>query len=314
MHRSLILLIPSLIAMAGVLACEPRPPLLEDCTIVGTPGDDVLLGTDRDDVICGLGGLDRITAYGGNDTISGGPGRDHINPGIGDDLIFGEGDNDNVSDVDFGQPGWPHRPADKAGNDTAYLGDGNDGAEMGSGNDRVHGGAGADVIRGEDGNDQLYQGVSSSDTLIGGDGHDYLVGDAGWVWMSGGPGDDVMASLSPFGQANVSGGLGNDLAMLIDGSIDSFTAQEDPTMPWPSVGIPCQLATGEHNIQVTCEFLGDIEIGVDPNDGVVTYSQGPVAIAAVLQDLPGSGRVTTDLCICDQAVPGFPNLHGDVLL
>src|SRR5690349_1589483 len=45
------------------------------CTIVGTPGDDVLRGTSGNDVICGFGGNDRIYGGGGNDVIVGGDGN-----------------------------------------------------------------------------------------------------------------------------------------------------------------------------------------------------------------------------------------------
>src|SRR5947208_2059678 len=44
------------------------------CTIVGTPGDDILQGTPGNDVICGLGGNDSIAGYGGADVLKGGPG------------------------------------------------------------------------------------------------------------------------------------------------------------------------------------------------------------------------------------------------
>ena len=39
------------------------------CTIVGTPGNDVLTGTSHNDVICGLGGNDTINGLGGNDVL-----------------------------------------------------------------------------------------------------------------------------------------------------------------------------------------------------------------------------------------------------
>ena len=47
---------------------EGEPPAT--CTIVGTPGDDLLRGTPYADVICGLGGHDRISAAGGDDLIA----------------------------------------------------------------------------------------------------------------------------------------------------------------------------------------------------------------------------------------------------
>lgn len=48
------------------------------CTIVGTPGNDVLVGTPAQDVICGLAGNDTITGGAGDDVLDGGPGRDTV--------------------------------------------------------------------------------------------------------------------------------------------------------------------------------------------------------------------------------------------
>lgn len=43
------------------------------CTIVGTPGDDVLVGTRSRDVICGGGGNDVIRGKGGHDVLKEAP-------------------------------------------------------------------------------------------------------------------------------------------------------------------------------------------------------------------------------------------------
>lgn len=59
------------------------------CTIVGTPGDDVIDGTPGDDVICGLGGNDVIRGLEGNDVIDGGSGNDLLIGGPGNDRIYG---------------------------------------------------------------------------------------------------------------------------------------------------------------------------------------------------------------------------------
>ena len=48
------------------------------CTIVGTPGDDVLYGTNGADHICGLGGNDRIYGKAGDDVLDGGTGKDTL--------------------------------------------------------------------------------------------------------------------------------------------------------------------------------------------------------------------------------------------
>ncbi len=76
----------------------PTPdPVPEDCTIVGTEGDDVLIGTSQADVICGLGGNDTIKGKAGNDTILGGKGDDTLYGGKGKDTIYGGEGRDSIS-------------------------------------------------------------------------------------------------------------------------------------------------------------------------------------------------------------------------
>jgi len=67
------------------------------CTIVGTPGRDILTGTAGRDVICGRGGDDVLRGLGGddllrggagNDRLVGGDGNDHLQGGSGDDLLI----------------------------------------------------------------------------------------------------------------------------------------------------------------------------------------------------------------------------------
>jgi RTX calcium-binding nonapeptide repeat (4 copies) len=89
------------------------------CTIVGTPGPNLLFGTPKRDVICGLGGADVLDGNGGNDVLKGGPGRDLLNGGDGNDILFGGLGNDKLQgdhgrDAIFGG----------AGNDTFFAWDG----------------------------------------------------------------------------------------------------------------------------------------------------------------------------------------------
>ncbi len=69
---------------------------LENCTILGTKGNDHLVGTPGDDFICGLAGDDMIDGMSGDDIILGGTGNDMIFGGDGDDRILGEIGNDRI--------------------------------------------------------------------------------------------------------------------------------------------------------------------------------------------------------------------------
>jgi len=104
-----------------------------ECTITGTPDDDVIRGTDGNDVICGLGGDDTIYAGDGDDTVKGGAGNDTIYGGDGDDTLGG--------------------------------GSGDDRVDGGSGDDAAHGATGDDILVGGDGND-LTDGGSGEDVLL----------------------------------------------------------------------------------------------------------------------------------------------------
>jgi len=59
------------------------------CTVVGTPGDDVLRGTPGRDVVCGLGGDDDLRGRAEDDRLIGGPGDDRLVGGAGDDVLKG---------------------------------------------------------------------------------------------------------------------------------------------------------------------------------------------------------------------------------
>ncbi|WP_460709872.1 Ig-like domain-containing protein [Nocardioides dilutus] len=132
------------------------------CTIVGTPGDDVLIGTDRRDVICGLGGDDKILGRGGDDLLRGGGGSDVVRGGRGDDRVAGGRGDDRV----FGQ-----------GGDDVVRGDsGDDKVVGGPGNDRMGGFRGADELIGTD-------GPSTIDTMNCGPGPDVAEADPDDVVM-----------------------------------------------------------------------------------------------------------------------------------
>lgn len=66
------------------------------CTIMGTPGRDVLRGTAGRDVICGLGGNDTIRGLGGNDVLLGAAGNDRLIGGGGRDRLAGGAGSDSL--------------------------------------------------------------------------------------------------------------------------------------------------------------------------------------------------------------------------
>ena len=91
--------------------------VLRSCTIVGTPGPDVLQGGPGDDVICGLDGPDRIGGGPGNDVLIGGAGDDVISGGPGADRLDGGAGDDTLRARD----GAPDRVVGGAGRDRARV-------------------------------------------------------------------------------------------------------------------------------------------------------------------------------------------------
>jgi Ca2+-binding RTX toxin-like protein len=117
----------SLFLVRGAHATPPAGA----CTIVGTPGPDLLFGTPGHDVICGLGGNDVLDGNSGNDVLKGGAGADLLNGGDGNDVLFGGAGNDKLQG-DHGRD----RLYGGLGNDTFFVWDGFA--------DTVDGGLGAD--------------------------------------------------------------------------------------------------------------------------------------------------------------------------
>jgi Ca2+-binding RTX toxin-like protein len=72
---------------------QPRP---NGCTVVGTPGDDVLVGTAGRDVMCGLGGDDVLRGLAGRDVLRGGGGDDLLVGGAGRDVLRGGAGSDEL--------------------------------------------------------------------------------------------------------------------------------------------------------------------------------------------------------------------------
>lgn len=213
------------------------------CTIIGTPGDDVLIGTDGPDVICGRGGRDSVRGGPGDDVIDlvgsdglayGGPGDDRMYGGVrviklyggdGDDALLGKGararlDGEAGADV-IRQYAATGLASGGPGDDTLYAAPGGSALYGDTGSDRLVGSTGPDdldagpyqdpdgddLVLGGGGNDRLW-GRAGDDTLDGGPGDDRLMGDVGTDRILGGPGDDLI--LGGYGADRLSGGTGVD--------------------------------------------------------------------------------------------------------
>src|SRR5690349_7087303 len=70
-------------------AATPRSADGRRCTVVGTPGGDVLVAKAKGDVLCGLGGDDILVGGAGAEVLDGGAGDDVLRGGTGADLLIG---------------------------------------------------------------------------------------------------------------------------------------------------------------------------------------------------------------------------------
>ena len=133
---------------------------LNNDSIIGNGGANVLNGLAGDDFLKGLASKDTLNGGDGNDFLEGNGGKDRLNGGAGID-IANFGDSNKSVRVDLRGDG----PGDT---DTARRGDGNDtltgidGAIAGGGRDRFWG----------DGGDNWIQGGGGKDTFTGGGGSD----------------------------------------------------------------------------------------------------------------------------------------------
>ncbi|MDQ8027929.1 MAG: calcium-binding protein, partial [Brevundimonas sp.] len=237
-------------ALAGeaVLAEVRR---IEQVTITGGSGDDVLSGFDKDDVLIGGDGDDVLRGGVGRDVLTGGLGDDLLDGGIGYDVVqmtragrvdlrisgpqnTGEG-MDTLIDIENvrGSRGDDHL----IGNDDANRldgGDGDDVIEGGGGDDLITGGLGNNILWGGDGDDRIngYEGGNiltvhdprqGQNEIHGGAGNDIVFGSNGDDILYGDEGDDQLYSWG--GQAQIYGGAGNDYAYGGDG--DDFIDGSD---------------------------------------------------------------------------------------
>src|SRR5215204_4734379 len=144
------------------------PPPANDCTIVGTSGDDVIDGTSGDDIICGGGGSDTIRGFAGNDTLRGEGGSDKLVGGEGDDVLDGGSTGSTGNTADFSDSLSPvgaslvTNTASGVGSDTMVAIENLTGSKysdtlIGSdANNQISGGAGNDTLSGLKGVDKLF--------------------------------------------------------------------------------------------------------------------------------------------------------------
>jgi hemolysin type calcium-binding protein/List-Bact-rpt repeat protein len=202
---------------------KARFAISDDCTIVGTDGNDVLIGTSLDDIICGLNGKDVIWGLRGEDVLIGGYGRDVLVPGGGNDVIKGSDGFDTASyqkispwltarfvvsvDLKAGRASGKVHGHDRLWGVEGVIGTRRGDVLLGSSlADRLVGGAGADTIKGGrradvligSGGDDVIRGGRGDDTIWGGHGDDRLYGGGGFDRIRGGPGRNrIFGSDSP---------------------------------------------------------------------------------------------------------------------
>jgi Ca2+-binding RTX toxin-like protein len=255
--------------------------------IRGTSGDDVQTGTADDDRILASGGVDTIDGVEGFDTIDyrAAPAGINVIPAGGplgtspdDASIFdGFGAFDQVIGGVEGIFGSSFRDVleGKAGDNLFFGFDGDDLLRGGSGNDRLDGGRGNDTLDGEEGFDTLLGrsgadvligGEGGGDSMLGGDGDDVLTANGDEpVVMRGNAGNDAMLFTGQLSNPEVSGGDGNDLAVIVNesgGSLSGGRGDDDLNLfaSPSSSGGRVQGGSGDDTIRVELEF-GEISGG-----------------------------------------------------
>jgi|GEM_PF-2314737 len=144
---------------------------LEEESIIGTEGNDLLNGTINSDSLEGLEG---------NDIFDGGLGDDILNGGLGNDTAIYQFDEDGISiDMDA------NIATDGFGNSDTLISIEN-----------IVGSEFDDIITGDDRENKLT-GRDGNDTIEGGDGDDFLIGLAGVDILAGDAGNDTFVYISP---------------------------------------------------------------------------------------------------------------------
>jgi Ca2+-binding RTX toxin-like protein len=324
---------------ASAAAVLPEGRTTPSCTIWGGSGNDTLNGTTGNDVICGQAGNDTIRGNGGFDRIYGGSGADIIYGGNStstqpygfSEELHGDAGSDRIyagagADRVFGEAGVDHLEAGD-GNDTIYgdngandLGtDGDDTILAGAGNDNIHGNGridyinlgtntGGDIAYGDGGNDIIVGWVGYGATVNGGSGNDFLLP----TWQR----------LNPLGNMAV-GGMGNDLAILVNGWGDQFIKDETAGSvpipgPWCDIEIPVTVdpQTGARSWGLDCPVIGDVRVQVSGEQVTVgnNFLQASANWSPDQWRSWGAVNLTSpsvDVCACDPEILGPPKRLGD---
>ncbi|MCS6978295.1 MAG: tandem-95 repeat protein [Gemmatales bacterium] len=201
---------------------------LDHDIIFGGAGNDTIVGGLGNDIIFGGDGVTTITAGVGSDIIFGGEGSTTIATGVDDDIIFGGAGNDTIyagvgNDIIFGGeplevsrigPGGVIRIGGQI-DETLGGGSGDDFLVGGPGNDTLSGGQGRDVFEGQLGFDTIYESrdahfvITPTQLTVGTDPSEVFF-DIEAVFLSGGPGNNLLDASTFPGPVILSGGAGND--------------------------------------------------------------------------------------------------------
>jgi uncharacterized repeat protein (TIGR01451 family) len=179
-----------------------------DCTLVGTPDDDVRDGNSGDDVLCGLGGADTLSGHGGDDILRGGSGADVLDGGTGDDQLDGGTQVDTASFASSTEP------------ITAELGAG---TALGAGTDTM---LAVEAVRGSDLGDTLTASVPDG-TLDGGAGTDLLFAGTAAARLLGGADDDYLHGGPATDQLD--GGTGTNTCVWAEADVVTACTSTDPS-------------------------------------------------------------------------------------
>ena len=184
------LILPPAAIMDAIRYASPQN-LLGDDHFVNTTREAKDLRTDYiptagNDIIYGDGTNNDVDGGDGDDFINAEGGADKVYGGNGNDFIIGIGEADLLigGEGDDWLGGWD-------GNDILVGGNGNDWLEGGKDQDELYGNDGDDYLHGNIGNDYLSAGAGN-DLVNGSEDDDVVIGGNGEDILIGGLGDDIL--------------------------------------------------------------------------------------------------------------------------